>query len=284
MKYLGIDIGGTSVKLAAVDQGRVLWSGQSAPYTRPDTQQLIQAIRYAAAGRTASADGVGLCAPGLLDETKRAVALSVNVPGLNGINLDALIFAALGTGLGQVTVVLDSIATAYDIWSQRHLAGRMLSLAIGTGIGAAVLDDGKPLHVDGESPGHFGQLDVSIAGHDVVGPDGGAGSLEGYFGAPALIKRFGGNLDSVLPTLRGDEAPFHALARAIRIAHAIYRPHHVVLAGGIGIRLAHALPKLRQLIETHLTNIARPAWILSTGDSDFHAAVGAAKLAAAGAA
>lgn len=282
MKHLGVDIGGTSVKVVAMEGDQVVWSGQSAAYTQPDLSELIQAIRDAAGGRAARVDGVGLCLPGILDDSGLAVARSVNVPGLNGIGLKALVSASLGSGFGATTVVHDSVAAAYDIWWRRKLDGRMVVLAIGTGIGAAVLDDGKPLRVDGESPGHLGQIDVSLAGEETIGPDGGAGSLEGYVGAWALAKRFGGELESVLPTLLGDEIPFQALARAIRIAHAIYRPHHVILAGGVGIRLGHALPRLRGLIESKLTNIAREGWTLSVGDSDFHAAAGAARLAAGG--
>ncbi|MBV9490447.1 MAG: MFS transporter, partial [Verrucomicrobia bacterium] len=59
-------------------------------------------------------------------------------------------------------------------------------LALGTGVGAAVLDDGVPLRVDGDSPGHLGQIDVSLDDRAPIGPDGGAGSLEGYLGVPAI--------------------------------------------------------------------------------------------------
>jgi len=51
MVCLGIDIGGTSVKLAALQDGKSLWTGQSEFYSRPSTDQLIAAIRQAAGGR-----------------------------------------------------------------------------------------------------------------------------------------------------------------------------------------------------------------------------------------
>ena len=70
-----------------------------------------------------------------------------------------------------------------------------------------------------------------------------------------------------------------ALARTIRICHAIYRPQHVCLAGGIGIRIGRLLPDLRTLVERDLTRLAREGWTLSVGDHDFHAAIGVAKLA-----
>jgi hypothetical protein len=123
-------------------------------------------------------------------------------------------------------------------------------------------------------------LDVSLEGEPVIGPDGGAGSLEGYLGAGALRKRYGPDLYKAFEQMKPGDAPIRALARAIRIGHAIYRPHHVVLAGGLGIRLGHLLPALYALVETNLTDLARPDWTLTVGDSDFHAAAGAARLAA----
>jgi glucokinase len=281
MTLLGIDIGGRSVKVAAREGDRWLWTGQSEPYDRPDTTALLAAIRGAVAGRLTRVDRVGLCVPGLADRDRGVVTLSVNVPGIVDVPLGQLIADALGlTPAPPIHVCGDAVAAAHDLFVSRTLTGRLFTLALGTGVGAAVLDDGVPLLVDGDSPGHFGQLDVSVSGNDVVGPDGGAGGLEGYVGAAALARYYGADVSAALGRFTGDEPAVAALARAIRIAHAIYRPHHVVLAGGVGIRLAQLIPVIRRLSETRLTSIARPGWTLSAADSDFHAARGAATLAA----
>jgi glucokinase len=208
------------------------------------------------------------------------VTLSVNVPGLNGVVLDELLGAALGERIALRAMTSDAVATGMGIWFERRLGGRLLCLALGTGVGMAVLDDGEPLRVSGDSPGHIGQVDVSIEGEPVIGPDGGAGSLEGYIGGPALAKRYGDDLAAAIAAWKGDEPPLRALARAIRICHAIYRPQHIVLAGGLGIRLGGVLEPLRARIEQDLSKVARPGWTLGVGDSDFHAATGAAAMAA----
>jgi glucokinase len=280
MPFLGIDVGGTSVKLAAVEDGKVLWTGQSPPYNRPTTEELLAAIRAATAGKNVRADGVGLCVPGLLDKVKREITYSVNVPGLHGITLDELVRRALGEDVGRVQIVNDAVAGAHDVWATRRMKGRLLVMALGTGIGAAVLDDGVPLIVEGESPGHIGQFDVSLEGEPVIGPDGGAGGLEGYVGVRALAARYGSDVSAAVRKFRGDEPPIRALARAIRICHAIYRPHHICFTGGIGIRLGHVLPALRALVEKELTSVARAGWTLAVGDTDFHQSAGAAKIAA----
>jgi len=221
----------------------------------------------------------GVCVPGMLTEDRASVARSVNVPSLNGVRLDALVAEAIGVRPASLAVATDTFATAYDLYRSRRPAGRMFLLAIGTGVGAAVLDDGRPLSVDGDSPGHFGQMDVSLAGESVVGPDGGAGSLEGYLSAAALASRFGPGPGVWVERITLDDPAIRALVRAIRIAHALYRPQHVFLAGGIGIRLGRLCGPIRDAVSHQLTAIARPDWTLATGDSDFHAAQGAARLA-----
>jgi hypothetical protein len=140
-------------------------------------------------------------------------------------------------------------------------------------------DGGKPLDVEGGTPGHLGQIDVSIAGHDVTGPDGGAGGLEGYLGVGALKRVYGPDFSKAIAGFTGTEPPMLALVRSIRIAHAIYRPNHICLCGGIGIRLKNLLPALKQRVDRHLTSVARPDYTFTTGDDDFHAARGAAMLA-----
>jgi predicted NBD/HSP70 family sugar kinase len=277
---IGIDIGGTSVKAAGLENGHPLWTGQSGFYSRPDADRLRSAIRAAVDGRARRVDSIGLCAPGLFDSEKRKITFAINVPGIEGMPIDRLVPEALDLHFDYPTKFCnDGHATALDVIESRRIRGRLLVLTLGTGIGISVSDDGVPLYVEGESSGHFGQIDVSIAGHPVIGPDGGAGGLEGYLGVAALRANFGPDISSAVAKFTGDEPPMLALVRALRIAHAIYRPNHICLCGGIGIRLKHLIPTLRKAIETKLTSLARPERTLTTGEDNFHAARGAARMA-----
>jgi predicted NBD/HSP70 family sugar kinase len=281
MISLGIDVGGSSVKLALVDaSGQTLWQTQSDNYSQPTREQLAAVIRKAIAGRFEAGGTVGICVPGTRDLAKRTVVQSVNLPALNGLSLDELVAESLGVLPSRIEIMTDANASGVDVYLTNKLNGRLCCLALGTGIGAAVIDEGAvPLFVDGESPGHIGQMDVSIEGEPVIGPDGGAGSLEGYLGAPALTKRYGPDMAKNLANFSADDPPMKALARAIRICHAMFCPDHVALTGGIGIRMMHLLPTIRAMVEKDLTRIARPGWTLLCGTDDFHAAKGAAKFA-----
>ncbi|HEX3357084.1 MAG TPA: ROK family protein [Tepidisphaeraceae bacterium] len=281
MLQLGIDIGGTSIKLAAIENGRTLWTSQSAFYRRPTTAQLIDALRNTAKDQLTHADCIGLCVPGIYDAQRRAITLSVNVPGLMGIGLDDLLSQALGNKIPKPKIVNDAIATATDLVTTRNLQGRTIAIALGTGVGMGVLDDGVPLEVEGESPGHIGQVDVSLDENPPVGPDGGAGSLEAYIGVAALTDRYG-DVATFLRDTKIDDDPIRALVRAIRICHGIYRPDHILLAGGIGVRLHSLISEIKRACDRNLTKIAKGNWTLSAGEHDFHAALGAARLAACG--
>ncbi len=279
MRTLGIDIGGSSVKAALLDGDTVVWTAAGPSYNRPATDELVTAVRQTVRWPLPPLDGVGLCVPGLLDRAAQTVTLAVNVPGLIGIPLPQIVSRSLGIDLPRrLWVTNDAAAAGYDIWATTKPAGRLMVLALGTGVGASVIDDGKFLLVDGDSPGHVGQLDVGLPGEAVIGPDGGLGGLEGYIGAPAIAARYATDLRNTVETWNGDELEIRALARAIRICHAIYRPQHICLAGGLGIRLGHLLAPIRRLVGDCLTSVARPGWTLSTGSDDFHAARGVARL------
>lgn len=337
---LGLDIGGTSAKsvlltVGAVQApgqprpGRILASGQSARYSRPDAPGLLAAIAEALAAPAAEARrllaerpgtpllGVGLCCPGLVDPDTRTITRSVNLPALVGLNLDSLPGSALD-GLpgwtGRVAHCPDARAAATDWWANTPagFSGRLLALSLGTGVGACVLDDGRPLRVSGESPGHLGQIDVGpilrLAPHapphhhagpsgegtppasvarawsieEPIGPDGGRGGLEAFVGLPALRDRYGPGLGEWLKHPRLDDPPIVALVRALRIAHAIYRPQHVVLLGGVGLSIGRApiAAGLRAAVADRLTSLARDQWTLQFAQHLLHAAAGAARLVA----
>lgn len=280
MRSLGIDVGGTSAKMALLEDGRVAWTGQSNFYARPVADAIVTALREAANGRvTGAVDRCGICVPGLLDAERTKVTLSVNVPGLMELPIAEFVRRAFGDLGARPAIQNDAISCAADVVVAMNLTGRTLVLAMGTGIGAAVLDDGVPLIVDGESPGHLGQVDVSVSDDAPIGPDNGRGGLEGYFGVPALRRDYGPDVNATLAKLTEQDPPLRALARIIRIGHALYRPHHVVLAGGIGTRLASKVDILRKLVDDKLTSVARPERTLQCAANDFHAACGAARLA-----
>ncbi|HQY87328.1 MAG TPA: ROK family protein [Tepidisphaeraceae bacterium] len=286
MHQLGIDVGGTSVKMALLSNGATVWTGRSKNYDRPDGSRLMTALREAADGRVERIriDACGICVPGILNESRDTVLLSVNVPGLNNLPIASLVREALGDSISKIKICNDAISCATDVVHALQLSGRVMVLAMGTGVGCAVLDveenlsSIKPLLVEGESPGHIGMVDVTCDDPPTIGADGGAGSLEGYCGIPALIARYG-SVERAINEMKPTDPPMKALARIIRIGHAIYRPHHVVLGGGVGVQLSKRLDEIRKLVDANLTTVARSDRTVRCAIDIFHGARGAGRLA-----
>lgn len=285
MSAIGFDIGGTSVKAALVREGKTCATARSDRYAQPSADQLRSCLASCVAGLGSPGDvtGVGLCLPGVLAADGSHIEHCVNIPALEGLDLAALVRAVVRIDRAP-GVFGDAHASAAGYWRQNSGPGRLLALAIGTGVGACVLDDGELLRVNGSSSGHIGQTDVGPCDDNEaappIGPDGGRHSLESYLGVPALRARYGPKFGGRLESLSIDDPPMRALVRAIRICHAIYTPRRVVLLGGIGIRLAGFVPKIKAAVDEQLTSVADSAWCLETGTSDHHAAIGAAFLGA----
>ncbi|MFN0012631.1 MAG: ROK family protein [Phycisphaerales bacterium] len=205
MFALGIDIGGSSVKVAVCAGDAAAHLTRSGAYTCPDGEAVMVAVAEALSMLPAGspspspqspgqAVSVGVCAPGLVDEARGVVLASANLPALVGFPLGQRVRAlveARGWRVERVAFLPDAHAAAFDAWATRTSPAprtpptspappgppveRLLALSIGTGVGACVLDaaadGGMPtrLLVSGGSSGHLGQMDV---GFDEAGPGG----------------------------------------------------------------------------------------------------------------
>jgi len=265
-RSLGIDIGGTSVKVALVDSTGIIARGQSRHYTLPDTETLRNSVQQALDGIEAESATVwGICAPGVFDAQCQRIVKAINVPGLVGVDLASMCRTDAQTSK-SITVTTDAHAAAYGHWHQHPHPGRTLSLIIGTGVGCCVLDNGKQLLVTGQSCGHLGQIDVGqLDSSPQVAPDGSLNTLESYLGLHARQTRYGNDPLGQLLEAPISDAPWLALIRTIRIVHAVYRPQSIVLLGGIGSRLEQRLEELKSAVLAGLTSVAFDGWTLTAG-------------------
>jgi len=284
MGTLGIDIGGTSVKVCLLDS-ELAHAGRSRMYTSPSRAMLIEAIREAI-GQLPSeilrTTPIGLCLPGKRAADGCSVERSVNLPSLNGWAFDELLSSVLEMVPQSYRVLSDVQAAGEDLLCAHTYCGRSAIIAIGTGVGVAVIDDGEPVEIGQRGIGHLGMMDMGRLGErDVFGVDGSKNTLESYIGARAIERRFpeldSTELSQAIGTLAMDEPFMTAMVRMIRVVHAIYVPDQVVLMGGVGIALLTRGNELRAVVNDGLTSLAKPDWELVFGDSPYHAARGAAR-------
>ena len=293
---LGIDIGGSAIKLAKLVGGGLAATHRGESYQSPTIDQLRQQLITTNAGLSSATSAQAANQP--TDQaTDQVAAIGVSVPGpvdpngtvIQAGNLQAIEGLDVGQWVAQtlgldvpVLVSTDALAGAVGAALIDPMPGRVLYLALGTGVGGALLDDGQPVTFTRGTPGHIGHIDVSGGNPDAPStPAAGRGALEAYLGAPAL-RAAGLNLDDVAACANHPAMARvnQALARAIRILLALYRMDHVVLIGGLSGIFEPGLAQVRGLVNDALTTAAPSKWTLSTSDiGPFAAAVGAAKLA-----
>lgn len=274
--HLGIDIGGTSVK-AALHTGDPAnaTTVQSAPYTNPTVAIIRDAVSDCLDQfNPNSISTFGLCLPGRLSEDQSSIERALNLPALEGTTV-----ADLLPRLPEPTITPDTIAHALGVHATHPEPGRLFCLCIGTGVGAAVLDHGRPLRVTGPAIGHFGQIDIGpFPPHpEAVAADGAINTLEAYLSGRALLSRLNippSLAEAAIRDLPPDDPARAALARALRTALALYRPNAIALTGGVARALA-ANHDVHAHVNRGLTSLIPPIWRLIVAQDAFTAARGA---------
>ena len=242
---LGVDIGGTKIAAGVIDAetGQVLHKGRiPTEAEKGGMSVLARTIELALSLPRDGVTGVGIGAGGQIDPITGVVVNATEIlPGWKGQRLKEAFEAALG-----LPASADNDANALAVGESRYGAGRhyrhLIYLALGTGVGGALVHDGKLIHGPrgaGGEPGHL-----------ILYPDappyanGTRGSLEQFTSGPAILTRFG------TPTLTGPElaalahtgdtkalACLAAVGRDLGIGLAtlanLYGPEAFLLGGGV---------------------------------------------------
>lgn len=183
--YIGIDIGGTSIKWMIVNSdGDVVAEGHRDSYG--DVSQKAANLASELTGKYPQIVGVGVICPGIVDEDKGTVVYAANLK-ISGLPLAAIIEDAC-----QRPTILGHDGRAAGLAEGILGAGRGVSsfimMPIGTGISVALCLDGKLW------PGHV--FCAGEVGHTPIFPDGDEcrcgqrGCLETYASAKGIARRY----------------------------------------------------------------------------------------------
>jgi glucokinase len=195
--FVGVDLGGTSVKIGVVDDlGRTLsWLAvPTEPEKGPEDaagrmgKAVRDAIAQARLDGSAAVARVGLGSPGPVDAASGILVAPVNLKGWDGF--------AMGPWLGHhcnlpVTLVNDAIAATYgEYWvgSGRGFHS-MILLTLGTGIGSGIIIG--DLSIDGENAygAECGHIIINDRDDARLCGCGQTGHLEAYASATAVARR-----------------------------------------------------------------------------------------------
>ncbi len=298
--FLGVDIGGTNIKIAAVSAGgrvraRGLIETTASEGPAAAFRRIHAAARTLAATTGVSAVGIG-CA-GLVDADRGVLRTSPNLPAWNGAHI-----GRHAKRYFAVPVVLENDATAAAFGESfvRGPRGRnLVAITLGTGVGGGIVVDGSV--VRGVS-GFGGEI-----GHMTVDPDGprcrcgSRGCLEAYAGSYGIVaaarraakarrRRHMPPADAravIEGARRGDAVCRDAVRDAgehlgIAIASLldVLNPSVVVVGGGIAAAFDILGPHVRRAVARHaFAQTAADATIEPSCLGNDAAVVGAAMLA-----
>ncbi|MBB5033726.1 ROK family protein [Prosthecobacter vanneervenii] len=180
---IGIDFGGTSVKLGVCRGDELLVTDEPIPTTQfhgPAALIGEMAARVAKLRATYPAIcAIGVGVPGLVDFDHGFVHELTNVPGWKHVPLKAI----LGEKTG-LPVLVENDANAMTYAEFRHGAARglknVIGMTLGTGIGGGLVLDGKMFRGSGFVAGEIGQMSIDYNGKP--GHYGNLGALEKYTG------------------------------------------------------------------------------------------------------
>jgi glucokinase len=278
---LGIDIGGTRIRLAAVTpDGRILARRQTGLPPDGEPQALGECLSVLAreiSGEMGTAPrAVGVALPGIWDRRTGIMQWAINLPRLEGVNVRELFGAALGR-----PVVLDTDVNA-AIWGQWQALtprpNRLVYLALGTGVGGAVILDGQIVRHTRGGAGHFGFLIVDTSPDAPTGPSGAPGCLSAIVAGPALYQAATG--DAPLPQRIVERAAEALAVGLVQLVH-IYAPELVLLGGGVIDHHPELVLQAEKAVARYRTRLMPPGLRvaqapLSTNDAGV---IGAALLA-----
>lgn len=187
--FVGIDIGGTNIELVALlDTGRVVAHRSIPCEAAQGPRDAFSRIASALTGLSASAkslSAVGVACAGLVDPVRGKLHSSPNLPAWANAPLSRIARERLGV---PTVIDNDANAAAYGEYFKGIARGRgtLVCITLGTGVGGAIVTDGRLLRGSRNYAGEIGHTTICETGPRCH--CGNRGCLEAYVGAYALVR------------------------------------------------------------------------------------------------
>jgi glucokinase len=286
---IGIDLGGTRIKAVAIDAAGNLLHENYQSTNDGDEKVWKKTVAAAVAELQTKLKrdtiNIGLSAPGLPDADNTCInCMPGRMQGLENFNWSEF--------LQQPTCVLNDAVAAMmgeAIFGAAKNKKNVVMLTLGTGVGGAILIDGKPYQGAMNKAGHIGHMVINDEGEsDVTGMPG---SLEDCIGNCTIEKRSNGKFISTHQMLEayrsGDQfakgvwiKSVRQLAIGLASVANILSPELIVLGGGItqaGDDLFIPVKEFMKQFEWQPTGITTE--IVKAHYGDMAGAIGAASYA-----
>lgn len=189
--YIGIDIGGSTIKAGVVDAQGKIWAQRQKPIFHENLSALssqitlmVSELREADPSFQVKAAGIGV--PALVSKKKSHISISPSLPYLNGVELKSQMESLLGL---PVSLENDANVGAYGEMSvgAAKEARDFVYVSIGTRVGAGIVINRKIYRGAGGFAGELGHIAVDPEGKKCF--CGATGCLERYVSAPSIAQR-----------------------------------------------------------------------------------------------
>ncbi len=287
-EVIGIDLGGTAIKLGRFREDGTCLQSFSVATPQPATPEAVMEAIASAISRLdpqKCAIAIGLGTPGPADAAGRIARVAINLTGWHDVPLAEWLEAK--TGLPTVLANDANCAGLGEAWlgAGRHYRD-MILLTLGTGVGGAIILDGKLFVGNQGAAGELGLITLNPDGPACN--SGNQGSLEQYLSVPAIRRRTGLEPEELGKLASSGDAEalkfWESYGRdlGVGLASLIYvlTPQAIAIGGGVSASAEFFFPAVLAEIERRVLPSSRAGLQLLKAELGNSAGmVGAAKLA-----
>ena len=192
-KRIGIDVGGTNVKIALVDDnGKSIYSNSVPTYAKMGYEYTVNNIKQAIKDlmketNTTPSDieGIGFDFPGQVDCKTGVVKLAPNIPGWVNVPIAQMIEDEF-----HIPTRIDNDVRCAALGELKFGAGKgcenFICITVGTGIGSGIVINGKVVRGATNAAGELGHIKLQMNGGPICGC-GDTGCLEAFASGPAIV-------------------------------------------------------------------------------------------------
>jgi len=287
-QVIGIDLGGTAIKLGRFGQDGTCLQSLTVPTPQPATPEAVLQVMVEAIAQidpTKQSIAIGVGTPGPADAAGRIARVAINLANWHDVPLADWLEAKTGR-----PTVLANDANCAGLGEAWLGAGRrfrnMILLTLGTGVGGAIIINDKLFTGHQGAAGELGLITLNPDGPPCN--SGNQGSLEQYISVPAIRRRTGlepAQLGALAQAGETNALTFWQSYGAILgagLASLIYvlTPEAIVIGGGVCASANFFFPSALAEIERRVLPSSRAGLQLLCAELGNQAGmVGAAKLA-----
>ncbi|KAM3103562.1 ROK family protein [Phormidesmis sp. 146-12] len=287
-QVLGIDLGGTAIKLGRFDSQGICLQSLTVPTPQPATPEAVLTAIVAAISQVdpdGQSTAIGVGTPGPADAQGRIARVAINLTGWQNVPLADWLEAKTGR-----STILANDANCAGLGEAWLGAGRsfqdLILLTLGTGVGGAIVLNGN-LFVGRE--GAAGELGlITLHPDGFACNSGNRGSLEQYTSIQAVRRRTGLEPEELGKLAQAGDPnalefwQLYGRDLGIGLSSLVYvlTPEAIVIGGGISASAEFFFPAMLTEIEQRVMPSSRNGLQLLKAELGNQAGiVGAAKLA-----